>query len=68
MFGVYIMPVPDVDYGLVWQGFSPSTLTHRLPKETYASVPFRFGGSNVRLYEPERVSTAVISKKIKVKR
>jgi hypothetical protein len=60
------MPVPDVDYGLVWRGFSPSTITNRLPKETYASVPFRFGGSNVRMYQPEKPS--FISKKIKVKK
>lgn len=46
------MPVKDVDGGLVFQGFSPRTLTDRLPKETYTSVPFRFGGSNVRTYVP----------------
>jgi hypothetical protein len=44
------MPVKDADGGLVWGGFSPRTITDRLPKETYASVPFRFGGSNVRAY------------------
>lgn len=47
------MPVKDVDGGLVFQGFSPRTLTDRLPKETYTSVPFRFGASNVRAYIPE---------------
>jgi hypothetical protein len=46
------MPVPDKDYGMVWQGFNPSVLQHKTPKETYTSVPFRFGGSNVRLYAP----------------
>lgn len=46
------MPVPDIDSGMIWQGFSPSTITHRIPKETYVSVPFRFGGSNVRYYAP----------------
>ena len=44
------MPVPDVDSGMTWQGFSPRVITDRLPKETYQSVPFRFGGSNVRFY------------------
>jgi hypothetical protein len=47
------MPVKDVDGGLVFQGFSPRTLTDRLPRETYTSVPFRFGGSNVRTYVAE---------------
>jgi hypothetical protein len=44
------MPVKDVDGGLVFGGFSPRTLTGRLPKNTETSVPFEFGGSNVRAY------------------
>jgi len=46
------MPVKDVDGGLVWRGYSPRTITDRLPAEEYVSVPFRFGGSNVRSYLP----------------
>lgn len=44
------MPVKDVDGGLVFGGFSPRTLTGRLPRNTETSVPFEFGGSNVRAY------------------
>lgn len=44
------MPVKDVDGGLVFGGFSPRTITGRLPRETDCSVPFEFGGSNVRAY------------------
>jgi hypothetical protein len=44
------MPVPDKDGGMVWNGFSPRTITDRLPKDTTTSVPFRFGGSNVWAY------------------
>lgn len=48
------MPVKDVDGGLVFGGFSPRTITGRLPRETECSVPFEFGGSNLRLYsKPE---------------
>jgi hypothetical protein len=48
----YIMPVPDIDGGLVWKGFSPRTETGRLPKDRYVSRPFYFGASNVRNYLP----------------
>lgn len=44
------MPVKDIDGGLTFQGFSPRTITGRLPTETYNSVPFEFGGSNLRAY------------------
>ncbi len=44
------MPVRDVDAGLVWQGYNPSVLNNKTPKDTYVSVPWRFGGSNVRTY------------------
>tara|TARA_R110002126_G_scaffold41650_2_gene121225 strand:- start:461 stop:658 length:198 start_codon:yes stop_codon:yes gene_type:complete len=44
------MPVKDIDGGLGFQGFSPRTITGRLPKDTYNSVPMEFGGSNLRLY------------------
>jgi hypothetical protein len=44
------MPVRDVDGGLVWGGYSPRTLTGRLPKETYNTVPIEFGASNLRAY------------------
>lgn len=40
----------DIDGGLVYQGFSPKTQTGRLPVDKYVSVPFLFGGSNVRHY------------------
>jgi|TARA_R110000868_G_scaffold168421_1_gene403150 hypothetical protein len=40
----------DVDGGLVWQGFSPRVQTDRLPKDKYVSLPFYFGGSNIRSY------------------
>jgi hypothetical protein len=46
------MPVKDVDGGLVWKGFDPRVLTGRLPKDTYVSKPFLFGGSNIRTYYP----------------
>ncbi len=44
----------DIDGGLVWRGFSPRTITDRLPKDKTATLPFRFGGSNVRLYAHSR--------------
>lgn len=44
------MPVKDIDGGLNFSGFSPRTITGRLPAETYNSVPFEFGGSNIRAY------------------
>ena len=40
----------DIDGGLVFEGFSPRTQTGRLPVDKYVSVPFLFGGSNVRYY------------------
>ncbi len=46
------MPVADIDYGLRFQGFSPRIETGRLPRDTYVSKPFLFGGSNVRFYYP----------------
>lgn len=44
----------DVDGGLVWRGFSPRTDTGRLPVDRSVSIPFRFGGSNVRFYAPSK--------------
>ena len=44
------MPVPDKDGGMVWRGFSPRTITDKLPVDKTATVPFRFGGSNVWSY------------------
>ena len=41
------MPVKDVDYGLIWQGYNPRLFTGRLPQEQYVSRPFYFGGSQV---------------------
>ena len=43
-------PVKDVDGYTIWQGFNPSVLNHTTPKDTYTSVPFYFGGSNIRSY------------------
>jgi len=40
----------DIDGGLVFEGFSPRTQTGRLPVDKYVSVPFLFGGSNIRYY------------------
>lgn len=60
------MPIKDVDGGLVWRGFSPRTITDRLPVEEYVTVPFRFGGSNVRTYLPPVVpSIKATTKRIK---
>ena len=61
------MPVFDKDGGMVWQGFSPRTITDRLPKDTYNSVPFRFGGSNVWDYTPSS-STIPKGRIVKVKK
>jgi len=44
----------DIDGGLVYQGFSPQTQTGRLPVDKYVSVPFLFGGSNIRYYRPTK--------------
>ena len=49
------MPVKDIDGGLTFQGFSPRTITGRLPRETYNSVPFNFGGSNLRAYNSKGI-------------
>lgn len=38
------MPVKDVDGGLVWQGYNPSVLTNKTPKQ---EKQFYFGGSQV---------------------
>jgi hypothetical protein len=52
------MPVFDVDGGLTFQGYNPSVLNNKTPKDTYSSVPFRFGGSNVRYYiKPNIITT-----------
>jgi hypothetical protein len=59
------MPVKDIDGGLVYQGFSPRTITDRLPVEKSVSVPFRFGGSNVRSYLPPVMPSIKASRKIK---
>ncbi len=44
------MPVKDVDGGLVWAGYFPAVIksAKALPKDTYSSVPFGFGGSQVK--------------------
>ena len=44
------MPIKDVDGGLVWTGYFPAIFkgARALPKETYVSEPFRFGGSQVK--------------------
>ncbi len=46
------MPVKDVDGGLVWAGYFPAVVSVKgakaLPKDTYSSVPFGFGGSQVK--------------------
>ena len=43
------MPCYDIDGGLVWNYYRPAVFggVKALPKETYVSVPFRFGGSNI---------------------
>ena len=40
------MPVPDVDGGLNFQGFSPRILTGKLPDDQSAKKPF-YGASEV---------------------
>jgi len=44
------MPIKDVDGGLVWNGYFPAVIkgARALPKETYVSEPFGFGGSQVK--------------------
>lgn len=44
------MPIKDVDGGLVWTGYFPAIMkgARALPKETYVSKPFGFGGSQVK--------------------
>ncbi len=46
--------IPDVDMGRIPD--NPATLNtpgvRQIPKSTYVSKPFYFGGSNVRFYRP----------------
>jgi len=53
-----IMPIKDIDGGLVWRGYYPAVIkgAKALPKDTYVSEPFYFGGSNVRLF-PKKFRT-----------
>ena len=54
------MPTKDIDYGMRWNGYNPAVLNgvKAIPKDTYVSVPFRFGGSNVRSYiTPSQTAT-----------
>lgn len=54
------MPVKDIDGGLSFQGYNPAVLkgVKAIPKETYNSVPFYFGGANIRSYIiPSQLST-----------
>jgi hypothetical protein len=46
------MPIRDIDGGLVFQGYDPAVLkgAKALPKDTYVSVPFYFGGSQVKTF------------------
>lgn len=39
------MPVPDIDGGIIFQGYNPRILTGRLPARS--PKPFYFGGSQV---------------------
>lgn len=43
------MPTPDVDQGIIWQGYNPDVLkgARALPKDQTATKPFYFGGSEV---------------------
>lgn len=43
------MPVPDVDSGMIWQGYNPEVFkgTKALPIDKTATNPFYFGGSQV---------------------
>lgn len=53
------MPIKDPDGGFVWQGYSPAVLNgvKAIPKDTYVSKPFFFGGDNIRSYiKPSQVS------------
>lgn len=52
------MPIKDIDGGLVWNGYYPAVIkgAKALPKDTYVSEPFYFGGSNVRLF-PKKFRT-----------
>lgn len=54
------MPTPDIDYGMKWQGFNPAVLkgVKAIPKDTYVSKPFFFGGANILSYiKPNVVAT-----------
>jgi len=62
------MPVKDVDGGLVYQGFNPRVITDRLPVDKYITVPFRFGGSNVRTYLPPVIQSIKASSRLSIKR
>jgi hypothetical protein len=51
-------PIYDIDGGYFFQGYNPSVLNHTTPKDTYVSVPWRFGGSNIRSYiSPSQLAT-----------
>jgi hypothetical protein len=45
-------PILDIDGGYSFQGYNPAVLNgvKAIPKDTYTSVPFYFGGSNIRSY------------------
>jgi hypothetical protein len=47
-----IMPIKDIDGGLVWTGYYPAVIkgAKALPKDTYATEPFNFGGANIRSF------------------
>jgi hypothetical protein len=54
------MPTKDIDGGLTFQGYNPAILkgVKAIPKDTYSSVPFYFGGANIRSYiKPNVVAT-----------
>jgi hypothetical protein len=46
------MPIKDIDGGLVWTGYYPAVIkgAKALPKDTYATEPFNFGGANIRSF------------------
>jgi len=47
----------DVDMGRIPD--NPAVLGgHRIPKSTYATEPFRFGGDNFRFYYPQPEAVA----------
>jgi hypothetical protein len=56
------MVVPDVDYNMNFQGYSPRVQYGNLPTNNEATHPFYFGGSNVRSYREveHKISHSVI--------